>query len=152
GATGAAALYRRSMVEDVAVEGEFFDADFFAYREDADLAWRAPPFGRRCLSVPDAGGWDSRAVSPPRRRPLPLLINWHSVKNRFLMRAKNISLALYLRLFFTVTWRDLMVVGYALLRDWRLLSALLYPIRNRSGLMTKRRLIQAKRRVSDREL
>src|SRR5262245_8585133 len=56
GATGAAALYRRSMVEDVSVEGEFFDQDFFSYREDADVAWRAQLMGWRCLYVPRAVG------------------------------------------------------------------------------------------------
>src|SRR4051812_41694847 len=34
GATGAAALYRRKMIDDVSIDGEFFDSDFFAYRED----------------------------------------------------------------------------------------------------------------------
>ena len=38
GATGAAAMFRRSFVEAVSVDGEFFDEDFFSYREDADLA------------------------------------------------------------------------------------------------------------------
>jgi len=41
GATAAAALYRREMIEDIAIGGEFFDNDFFVYREDADVAWRA---------------------------------------------------------------------------------------------------------------
>src|SRR5258705_1781341 len=41
GATAAAALYRRSMIEDVAVMCEVVDPDFFVYREDADVAWRA---------------------------------------------------------------------------------------------------------------
>jgi hypothetical protein len=45
-----------------------------------------------------------------------------------------------------------MVVGYALLRDWRLISALLYPLSHWRVLMRKRKLVQAKRRVSDREL
>ncbi len=49
GATAAAALYRREMIEDIAVGGEFFDADFFVYREDADVAWRAQLHG---LEVP----------------------------------------------------------------------------------------------------
>src|SRR5262249_760723 len=40
GASGAAALYRRAAIEDVSIEGKYFDEDFFAYREDADLAWR----------------------------------------------------------------------------------------------------------------
>jgi GT2 family glycosyltransferase len=48
GATAAAALYRRKMIEDVSVDGEFFDPDFFVYREDADVAWRAQLLGWRC--------------------------------------------------------------------------------------------------------
>jgi len=40
GATAAAALYRRDMIEDISIDGEFFDNDFFVYREDADVAWR----------------------------------------------------------------------------------------------------------------
>ena len=40
GATAAAALYRRAMIEDVSIGDEFFDPDFFVYREDADVAWR----------------------------------------------------------------------------------------------------------------
>src|SRR5581483_5775334 len=57
GATGAAALYSRYMVEDVSVDGEFFDEQFFVYREDADLAWRAQLMGWQCLYVPDAVAW-----------------------------------------------------------------------------------------------
>src|SRR3954447_15705588 len=41
GATAAAALYRKEMIVDVSINGEFFDPDFFVYREDADVAWRA---------------------------------------------------------------------------------------------------------------
>src|SRR3974390_1875942 len=54
GATGAAALFRRTFVEEVSVEGELFDEEFFAYREDADLAWRAQVMGWKCLYVPGA--------------------------------------------------------------------------------------------------
>lgn len=152
GASGAAALYQRAMVEDVSVDGQFFDEEFFAYREDADLAWRAQILGWKCVYVPQAVGWHQRLVTPERRGQLPLTINWHSVKNRFLMRAKNISSQLYLKLLLPTTWRDLMVVGYALLRDWRLLSALLYPLRHWSAIRRKRALIHSKRRVTDREL
>lgn len=151
GASGAAALYRRSMIEDVSVAEEFFDEDFFAYREDADLAWRAQILGWRCLYTPSAVAWHQRRVTPQRRRQLPLAINWHSVKNRFLMRMKNASLGLCLRLFFPIIWRDAMIAGYALLRDWRLISALLYPLRRLRSLQKKRCWIQSHRRVSDRE-
>lgn len=152
GASGAAALYQRNMVEDLTIENEFFDEDFFAYREDADLAWRAQIIGWRCLYVPGAVAWHVRRVTPERREQLPEIINWHSVKNRFLMRIKNCSAWLYLRLFFPVTARDLLILGYAALRNWRLFSALFYPLRHWNRFMHKRRLIQSKRRVSDREL
>jgi len=45
GPSGAAALYRLKALEDVAIGGQYFDEDFFAYREDADLAWRCRLMG-----------------------------------------------------------------------------------------------------------
>ena len=49
-ACAAAALYRRSMLDDVGL----FDEDFFAYCEDGDLSMRAQLAGYRCLYVPEA--------------------------------------------------------------------------------------------------
>jgi len=152
GATGAAALYRRSMVEDVSVGGEFFDEQFFAYREDADLAWRAQIMGWHCLYAPRAIAWHVRRVTPERRSELPTEINWHSIKNRFLMRAKNISWRLYASCFFPTTLRDAQVIGYCLLVDRKLASALTAVWKARHELKRKRQIIQAHRRVSDREL
>ena len=110
GATAAAALYRREMIDDIALDGEFFDSDFFVYREDADVAWRAQLMGWKCLYAPYARGYHVRKVLPGNRRALPPEINMHSVKNRFLMRIKNISPDLYWRNWFSITARDLMVV------------------------------------------
>lgn len=154
GATGAAVLFRRSFVEGLKVDGEFFDAEFFSYREDADLAWRAQIFGQKYLYTPTAVAWHERMVTPERREELPLIVNWHSVKNRWLMRAKNASGWLCCRLAVPVLLRDLMVWGYALLRDRRMLSACWYPWRPevRARLARKRGIIQARRKVSDREL
>ncbi len=152
GATGAAALYRRSMVDNVSVNGEFFDEQFFAYREDADLAWRAQLMGWRCLYTPEAVGWHVRRVTPERRSELPTEINWHSIKNRFLMRAKNISLPLYAKYFLPITVRDLQVVGYCLFVDRRLASALTAVWKCRRELGKKRQAVQSRRCVSDRKL
>ena len=91
GATAAAALYRRAMIDDISLDGEFFDSDFFVYREDADVAWRAQLMGWKCMYAPYARGYHVRKVLPGNRRALPPEINMHSVKNRFLMRIKNIS-------------------------------------------------------------
>jgi len=152
GATGAAALYRRTMVEDISVGSEFFDEDFFAYREDADLAWRAQLMGWSCLYVPEAVAWHVRRVTPERFRQLPDEINRHSIKNRFLMRAKNISSGLNLRLLIPITARDLLIFGYCVLFNWGLLSGLTLFWSKRESIRGKRKWIQAHRRVSDREL
>jgi GT2 family glycosyltransferase len=50
GASAAAALYRRSMLEAIGT----FDEDFESYYEDVDLAWRAQLAGWRCRYVPEA--------------------------------------------------------------------------------------------------
>ncbi len=152
GASGAAAFFRRDFIEAVLVQGEFFDEDFFAFREDADLAWRAQLMGWKCLYTPAAVAWHVRRVTPERRKNLPLVINWHSAKNRFLMRGKNASGWLCWRLFLPVAWRDLMTFGYAMVRDQRLWSAVTYWWKVRDSIRRKRTIIQARRRVSDRDL
>ena len=68
GASGAAALFRRDFIQDVSVEGEFFDEDFFAFREDGDLAWRAQVMGWKRLYVPAAVAWHVRRVTPSGER------------------------------------------------------------------------------------
>jgi len=152
GATGAAALYRRVMVEDISAGGQFFDEDFFAYREDADAAWRAQLMGWSCLYVPEAVAWHVRRVTPERFRQLPDEINRHSIRNRFLMRAKNISAGLYLRLLIPVTARDLLILGYCVLSNPGLLSGLSLLWSERRAIREKRKWIQSHRRVSDGEL
>jgi len=147
GATAAAALYRRAMIDDIALDGEFFDSDFFVYREDADVAWRAQLRGWKCLYAPYARGYHVRKVLPGNRSALPPDINMHSVKNRFLMRIKNISADLYWRNWFSITARDLMVVTCCLLWEHSSLRAFWFLARNYRKVLAKRRLIQAGRRV-----
>jgi GT2 family glycosyltransferase len=48
--SGAAAFYRREMLDGIG----FFDPNFFAYYEDADLGWRARWAGYRCVAAPRA--------------------------------------------------------------------------------------------------
>ena len=54
GAMGAAALYRREMLEDIAYREQFFDESYFMWYEDIDLEWRARLRGWDCLYTPDA--------------------------------------------------------------------------------------------------
>lgn len=149
GATAAAALYRRSMIEDIAIDGEFFDPDFFVYREDADVAWRSQLMGWRCMYTPMARGYHVRNVLPGNRRALPPEINMHSVKNRFLMRIKNMTGDLYRRNWMSITARDIVVVGACLIREHSSLKAFWYLARNWRRVVAKRQEIMRRKRVKD---
>jgi GT2 family glycosyltransferase len=149
GATAAAALYRREMIEDISIDGEFFDNDFFAYREDADVAWRAQLLGWKCLYAPYAKGYHVRKALPGNRRALPPEINMHSVKNRFLLRMKNMTPDLYRRNFFSITVRDLVVISCCVLWEHTSLKAFPFLFRNWSNVMAKRRAIMQRQRVDD---
>ncbi len=107
GATGAASLWRRAALEDVAVDGEWFDERFHSYREDAELCFRLRERGWEILYEPSARAVHGRRVLPERRRALPAAVNLHSLKNRYLLRCGHQSAANLLR---TLPWtlpRDL---------------------------------------------
>jgi GT2 family glycosyltransferase len=146
GASAAAALYRREMIADISEGGNFFDPDFFAYREDADVAWRAQLLGWRCLYTPAAVGYHVRSVGPGNRHAVPAAINMHSVKNRFLMRTKNMTGGVFRRFWRQMIARDLLVVGGSLLVEqkslpafWRLMACLPRALRSRRWIMSRRR-------------
>src|SRR5258707_5254938 len=146
GATAAAALYRRGMIEDISLEDEFFDPDFFVYREDADVAWRAQLMGWRCVYTPHARGYHVRNVLPGNRRALPPVINMHSVKNRFLMRIKNMTPDLYRRNWFSITSRDMLVIGACLLHEHTSLKAFWFLAKNWRRFKAKREEIIKRRK------
>jgi GT2 family glycosyltransferase len=152
GVSGAAAMYRMSFLRDVAIGGEIFDEDFFAYREDADLAWRGRLFGWKAVCEPRAIAHHVRRVTPEVRGTLPPEINMHSVKNRFLLRLKNEGAYLALRNAPFEWSRDLMVAGAALTIERTSLPAFAWLWRNRKRVFAKRKAIQSRRRISDREL
>ena len=99
GACGAAALYRKAMLDDINLAGEYFDEDFFAYGEDADLAWRARfrgwGAGYAPLAVARHGrGWGDTLRKRSHSSPMgPRL----ALRNRYLMCIKNDGFGYWLR-------------------------------------------------------
>jgi GT2 family glycosyltransferase len=152
GASGAAAFYRRAMLQDIADGSRYFDENFFAYREDADLAWRAQWMGWHCLYIPEATGYHARRVLPERRASLPDAINMHSFKNRFLLRIKNMDLVTYACFFVPITLRDIATLVYVLIRERSSLSAIPLLRRASSQTWAMRKSLQGRRRASAREI
>jgi GT2 family glycosyltransferase len=67
--------------------GEFFDADFIAYREDAELAYRAAILGAESFLVPAARGLHARRLRGT-TRGRDAAIDALGVRNRFLIAFK----------------------------------------------------------------
>lgn len=101
GPSAAAALYRRTMLDEIGL----FDEDFFAYYEDVDLAWRAQRAGWHCWYTPYAQvrHWHSATSS---RTP----------KHKLFLLGRNKLWTLFKNLPTTAVWRQLPVIlAYELL-------------------------------------
>jgi GT2 family glycosyltransferase len=88
GLSGACLLVPRECHRRIVdLSGEFFDADFIAYREDAELAYRAGLLGVESWLVPAAVGLHVRQLRGT-ARSASAAINRLGVRNRFLIAAK----------------------------------------------------------------
>jgi GT2 family glycosyltransferase len=141
GTTGAAGFYRREALESARISTGYFDEDFFLYREDADLAWRLRNLGWKCLYVPEAVAYHRRRNLPSRRRSMTAEANYHSVKNRFLLRINNQSAGEMLATFVPTVARDLVVLAACLTVERSSLPAFAWLWANRRRLWAKRREI-----------
>lgn len=155
GATGAASLFRREALDDVADPadiGEIFDPRFHSFREDAELCFRLRERGWEVLYEPAAVAEHRRFNLPERRSAMPAAVNRHSLKNRYLLRIYHQTGRNFVRTFFPTLMRDLAALGYVLLRERSSLGAYGWLWQHRAELMRRRRTIQGRRTVPSREI
>jgi GT2 family glycosyltransferase len=152
GATGAASLFRRVALADVALEGGVFDPRFHSFREDAELAFRLNERGWSVLYEPAAVCEHRRVNLPSRRARMPVEVNRHSLKNRYLLRIYHQSLGnLLWTLPFTLA-RDIGALGWVLARERTSLPAYTWLWRHRRELLATRRELALRRRAGWREM
>ena len=153
GGTGAATLFRREALTDVAYpDGEIFASSFFAYREDAELAWRLQWRGWRCLYDPQAVAAHQRGFQPEGGRRGHDAINRLSVQNRFLLRLHCADLGWHLGCLPWWLFRDLAVVGACCTVERGSLAALGDVWRLRRDGAARRRWVMSRRTESSRQL
>jgi GT2 family glycosyltransferase len=172
---GAAAFYRRAMLEDIKIKGEYFDSSFFAYYEDLDLGWRAQLFGWKCYYTPRALAFHYRGgglrgqlpVTPcssprvvdknPRTKNLlprfsffnkPSFLQRHILKNRYLTLLKNLGVKDFFLIFPSLFLFDPLIWIYLGLIQPGLLRILPELLRLLPETWEKRRIIQSRRVVS----
>ncbi len=142
GASGAACLCRRAMLEDIRYADEYFDELFFAYKGDVDLSWRARLFGWTCVYTPQALGRHYRKWGAGKRQDIPRRIRRHSLKNRYLMLLKNDNWNTLLPGLPHVIGFEMLSLLYILFREPYLLLAFADVARIFPAALKKRRHIQ----------
>lgn len=151
GADGAAPLLRRSMLEDVALDDEYFDELYFGYMEDVDLAWRARLRGWKCWYEPQASASHLRMFKPGRRRAVDRAVRRIAVKNRYLTMLKNEGPEEWRRDWWRVFGYDLGIWAYILLFEPSSLGALRMLRAQWGEALARRRRIWSRVKATSRE-
>jgi GT2 family glycosyltransferase len=151
GVNGACPLYRRSMLEDVVVNGEYFDETFFLYGDDYDLGWRAQLLGWKSLYVPWAVAYHAGTGSGGLQTPY---VQFQYARNRYLEIYKNDLTRHFLIDLPYILIYELLWQAYTLLTDPRRslahLRAIVDFVRRLPRTRRLRCQIQARRRATPR--
>ncbi len=167
GVSGACPVYRKSALEDTKISlgdvpDEYFDEDFFMYKEDVDLSWRLRLYGWKCFYLPDAVGYHGRGTGALKRfshfevlknrSKLSKIQKYDSYKNQRLMQLKNEFIRGFLWNFFPIIWKEILIKGYIIFREPFLLKACFQLLSQIPRALRKRKLIMRHRRVNWREM
>ena len=144
GPDGAAALLRRDMLEDCALDGQVLDEALEKWAADVDLIWRGHVLGWRSVYEPRALGWHVRSYSPSTRADVPARDRRVQFRNRYLMMAGNDTPAGIARDLPRILAYETLALGHVLLRERHLLRGyaearrLLPRARRRRELLERR--------------
>ena len=142
GACAGAALYRRSMLDDIGL----FDEDFFANCEDGDLSFRAQLAGYRCLYVPESVVYHMGSATFGKRSPTAVRLG---TRNSLCLLVKNLPTPLvprYLPFVAAGQLSRLVVTAWTSTLGAHL-EGLAGAVRLLPLMLRKRREIQKRRRV-----
>lgn len=153
GVSGAAAIYRREMIEDVSLENQFFDETFFAYKEDVDVSWRAQLLGWKSAFVPIAiaeheRGWQDKL----KRSEISLFIRKKSYINRYYYLLKNDKFLYFILHLPIILAYEIPSFLYALIKEPKLLGSWISFKLEYKSMLNKRKVAMKKKTVKNREI
>lgn len=182
GISGACALYRLSALEDIKipiirnsyirnelvisrganeVSGEYFDEDFFAYKDDIDLSYRLRWRGWKIYYYPTAVCYHHRQVfggQPKildlikRRRARSPLIKIYSYRNDLFLLIKNVSFSNFLKDFPFIFFYELKKFLYIIFFEPKTLGALKEVFAKMGVMIKKRRFIMKNKKINSKEM
>ena len=146
GAPAAAAVYRKSMLDDIGL----FDEDFYMYLEDVDLSFRAQLRGYRCMYVPEAHVRHAGAGTTGKQYHKDNV--YFIARNSIYVLVKNmpreILRSYYFRISFLVVYLQLYHT-FKSFHGWSCLRGLYDGLKNSRKMVVKRKRILGGKRVPD---
>ncbi|OWK27034.1 MAG: hypothetical protein US76_00190 [Parcubacteria group bacterium GW2011_GWA2_38_13b] len=167
GADGAAPIYKREALENIKIpisnkNFEYFDEDFFMYKEDVDLAWRMRLYGWKTVYAPDIIGWHARGAGDSaktkyldvikERRKISQFSKYYSFKNQRLMQIKNELPLLLLRHLFWWLPKEIASWFYILIFEHYTIKTIKKLIMQIPKMLKKRRLIMENKKITAKEM
>ncbi len=167
GLSGACVLFRRQALEDIKISKdlrsyyEYFDEDFFAYKEDFDLSYRLRWRGWKIIYLPNAIAYHYRQIFGTkfkikeiikRRREKSPLINYLSYRNHLFSLIKNESFENFLKDLPFIFFYELKKFFYILFFEQSTLKAILEIIKKLPQMLKKRKYIMKNRLITSNEI
>ncbi|RJQ33233.1 glycosyltransferase family 2 protein [Candidatus Parcubacteria bacterium] len=161
GLSATAVLYKRKALDIVAMERdnnhlEYFDEDFFSYKEDIDISWRFLLMGYENWLVTDAKAYHHRSVSGQgdqktirRQRGLA---NKLSYRNHFMTLYKNSFFKNLLKDFWHIQWYEFKKFFYLAIFERSTLRGAEEYLKNIPKIAKKRKYIMMHRKVSSDDI
>lgn len=153
GHSGACCLYRRTALESVRFHDEYFDDDFFAYKDDVDLAWRLQRLGWLSRYDAQALAFHHRHIQGQSSTSDRLIARHHRTRDRFnsYYSYRNHWLLLFKNERWSTLWRDGPWIGWYEAK--KIIFLLVRQPRSLAGLTAASRLfgrMRQKARLIDR--
>lgn len=148
GACAAAALYRKSLFDDIGL----FDEDFVSYCEDGDLSFRAQLAGYRCFYAPEAVVYHMGSASTGGKRSETATRLGTRNSLSLLVKDLPLSAVMHILPFFAFGQLARLVTAAATGSLGAHLEGLAGTWRHLPLMLEKRARIQKRRRVSDAEV
>lgn len=150
GASGGAVLYKGEVLEDVGVNTEFFDKDFFCYSEDVDFSFRARLRGWKVKYAPQSIVYHKGSMTAGRESKFGIYFNH---RNNVWVIVKNMPTKLLFKYFWKILLAQAGFVFLHLLRGHGIiLKAKIDAIIQIPRMLKKREIIQKGRTISGKEL
>lgn len=156
GVNGAVAFYRKDMLDEIKINGEYFDSYFRIFYEDLDISWRAQNFGWKGYYIPTAVAYHIRGGTVRQgrginrkyaRRYLSNELHWDLLKNRYLTVIKNEKFLDFLGHLPFIVLYDLFLWIYVIIFKLRLFREFSIHVFTIKSAFQKRRLLRKKKVV-----